>query len=400
MVLPGLFSADRLGRAARAFLTLPSWLQALCVYFASRFVALGIMLAVVRTQPESPWSSGPVTTLNDFLNFWDGGWYRRIAEEGYPSPLPADESGRVYQNAWAFYPLFPWLVRAAGAVTGEGFEVLAPVLSTVFAGAAAVALLALFRLLVTPGRAVTALAFVFFFPASPVLSTAYAESLTLLLQALALLLVVQRRYWWALGAVVLMDLSRPVGVAFSFFMLIHLISRFRRRREEPYPLSQVISSWGLGVLSCLAALLHPIHAWLRTGSLTAYTDTEAAWHTGDTRIFVQWLDAGTRWLGPVGPTAVAVLIGAMVLLLVSPAGRSMGRTLQQYCWGYGIYLLLFFSPQTSTARLFLPFFPLALALAHSRSWGMRAVVLGAFTVLQFFWVGWLWHFTPPYDLPP
>ncbi|WP_291791872.1 hypothetical protein [Brevibacterium sp.] len=400
VLLPRLFSRSALDRAARSFLTLPFWLQALSVFLVSRCVSLAIMAIVVRTQPEAPWSSGAVTTLNDFLNFWDGGWYSRVAQEGYPEELPTDGEGRVFQNAWAFYPLFPWLTRVLGGLTGVDFETVAPVLSTVCAGAASVVLLALFRHVTTPGRALTGLAFVLFFPASPVLGTAYAEALTLLLQACALLCVVQRRYWLALLPVVLMDLSRPVGVAFSFFMLIHLVSRFLRRAEDPYPRREVVSSWALGVLSCAAALLHPAHAWLRTGSFTAYTDTEAAWHTGQTRIFVQWLDAGTLWMGPAGPAVVVLLVVAMVLLLVSPAGRTMGRTLQQHCWGYGVYLLLFFTPQTSTARLFLPLFPFALALAYVRSWALRAVVLLAFTVLQLFWVGWLWHFTPPGDLPP
>lgn len=198
----------------------------------------------------------------------------------------------------------------------------------------------------------------------------------------------------------LLALSRPIGVAVSFFLLIHLIDRFRRRRTDPHPVGEAVAAWTLGVLSCVAALLHPLHAWIRTGSITAYTDTEAAWHTGETQILLQWVDAGERWLGPFSGLALVLLVGGMIALLVSPAGRTMGRTMQQFCWGYGIYLLLFFTPQTSTLRLLLPLFPLALALAASRSWAARAVVLGAFTVLQVVWVGWLWHFTPPADLPP
>src|SRR5699024_4872214 len=85
----------------------------------------------------------------------------------------------------------------------------------------------------------------------------------------------------ALPVVVLMDLSRPIGVAFSFFMLLHLIDRFVHRKSDPYPAAEVVRSWTLGVLSCAAALIHPVHAWLATGSMTAYTDTEAAWHTGE-----------------------------------------------------------------------------------------------------------------------
>ena len=399
-VLPGLFDRSRLVRAAQTALGLPFWLQALALYLVSRLVSLGIMAMVVRTQPDSPWTTGAETSLNDFLNFWDGGWYSTIAVEGYPDVLPVYETGAIAQSQWAFYPLFPLMVRDITALTGSEFAVVAPVVSTVFGAAAAIVILELFRTVTTHGRALTGLAFVLFFPASPILNTAYAESLTLLLQALVLLLVIRRRYLWAIGPVFLMDLSRPIGVAFAFFMLIHLISRFRRRSVEPYPIREVVSSWTLGVLSCVAALVHPIFAWIRTGSLTAYTDTEAAWHTGETRLVTQWVTAGERWLGPFSVLALCVLALSLILLLVSPAGRTMGRTLQQFCVGYGLYLLIFFTPQTSTLRLFLPLFPLALALAAARSWAVRAIVLAAFTILQIVWVGWLWHFTPPGDLPP
>lgn len=399
-ILPGVFDRGRMTRAAQAILLLPFWLQAFSVYLVSRIVSLGIMAMVVRTQPDSPWTTGTETSLNDFLNFWDGGWYETIAVEGYPDVLPVYATGEIAQNQWAFYPLFPMFVRDITWVTGSEFAVVAPVLSIVLGAIAAIVILELFRTVTTHGRALTGLAFVLFFPASPILSTAYAESLTLFLQALVLLLVIRRSYLWAIVPVFLMDLSRPIGVAFAFFMLLHLISRFRRRHEDPYPIAEVVASWTLGVLSCVAALVHPIYAWIRTGSLTAYTDTEASWHTGETRFVIQWVTAGERWLGPFSVLALIVLALALIALLVSPAGHTMGRTLQQFCVGYGLYILIFFTPQTSTVRLFLPLFPLALALAAGRSWAVRGIVLVTFTILQIVWVGWLWHFSPPSDLPP
>ena len=38
---------------------------------------------------------------------WDGQWYRRIAEVGYPLHLPMGPDGHVAMNTWAFYPLYP-----------------------------------------------------------------------------------------------------------------------------------------------------------------------------------------------------------------------------------------------------------------------------------------------------
>lgn len=405
--LPGItlvnevFDSSRFHRLGVLFLSLPIWLQALTVYLASRIVSISIFAAVLQRQEPANWSSSPVTTtLNDYLNFWDGGWYSRVANEGYPSVLPTGDDGRVLENQWAFYPLQPALVSDLAQLTGLSYEVIAPLLSTLAAGLASIVILALFRKYVNPGQAVTGLAFVMFFPPSAVFSTGYAEALTLLLQVLALFLIIERRYLVAIPVVFLMDLSRPIGVAFSFFMLLHLIDRFLRRKEDPYPAAEVVRSWTLGVLSCVAALVHPIHAWIVTGSLTAYTDTEAAWHTGQSTYFVQWLAQANNLAGPFGPILLFGLIAAMVALIFSPAGAKMGRTLQLFCLGYGVYLLIFFTPQTSTLRLLLPLFPMALTLSLVRSRGYRVAVIAAFIVLQIVWIGYLWHFTPPADLPP
>lgn len=398
---PEVFSSSRLSRWSTLFLTLPVWVQAVAVYFVSRVVSISIFAAVLKRQDPANWSSSPVTTtLNDFLNFWDGGWYSRVAEEGYPRSLPVDEAGAVMENQWAFYPLHPEVVDYISTMTGVSYEVISPIISTIAAGFASIVILALFRRYVDPGQALTGLALVVFFPPAAIFSTGYAESLTLLLQAGALLLIVERRYLSAIPVVFLMDLSRPIGVAFSFFMLLHLIDRFANRRRDPYPAAEVARSWILGVLSCVAALVHPVHAWSATGSITAYTDTEAAWHTGESTYLVQWLAQANSLIGPLGPVLLFVVIAGMLALIFSPAGARMGRTMQYFCLAYGVYLLIFFTPQTSTLRLLLPLFPMALTLSLVRSRGYRAALLCAFILLQIVWVAYLWHFTPPADLPP
>ena len=86
--------------------------------------------------------------------------------------------------------------------------------------------------------------------------------------------------------------------------------------------------------------------------------------------------------------------------ILSPAGAAMGRVCRQFTLAYGVYLLLFFTPQTSTLRLMLPMFPFALILAQSRSWTARFAILTASIVFQIVWVAYLWKFTPPADFPP
>ena len=78
-------------------------------------------------------------SVADILGSWDSVWYRRIAEGGYPLPLPADpDTGRLTYSAWAFYPGFPLLVRGL-MLTGLPFGVAAVALNLAL-GALAVVL--------------------------------------------------------------------------------------------------------------------------------------------------------------------------------------------------------------------------------------------------------------------
>ncbi|MFF2149491.1 hypothetical protein ACFVWU_43790, partial [Kitasatospora sp. NPDC058190] len=59
----------------------------------------------------------------DVLGTWDGVWYQRIAENGYDPqliPLHGWPLATYYENSAAFFPLYPWLMRLVGAVTGLG----------------------------------------------------------------------------------------------------------------------------------------------------------------------------------------------------------------------------------------------------------------------------------------
>ena len=75
---------------------------------------------------------------------WDGQWYHEIAELGYPDPIPTDPvTGKVVQNPWAFYPMFPMLSRLVMRATGANFYVAGALLSTVVG---AIAVVLMFRL--------------------------------------------------------------------------------------------------------------------------------------------------------------------------------------------------------------------------------------------------------------
>ena len=400
--LPGSGLAER----AAAW---PWWLQVSLIYIAARIVSACIFMAAALHQGVNPWYS-PSPGYWEFIAIWDGHWYAQAADNGYPSVLPLNSDGSVAENTWAFYALFPALGRGLSLLTGlETLPALTIVALLAGLGAALVVFL-LFREFADRGTALWGVVFFAAFPVSAVLQVPYAEPLNLLLLAAALLLVVRRRYLAAMPVVVLMCLSRPTGVPFAAMAGIFLVRqcwlKFVRGRAEtpagrgaaggvpggPPDNKELAALAGLTVVSVAAALAWPLLAWVRTGDLRAYTRTETAWRGDDLVPFKPWFDTGQMLFGPVlGVMAPFLFAGLFALLLMSPPVRAIGTELRLWCACYMGYLLVFLHPQTSTFRLLLPLFPLALGAALlSRSRAYRGTVTVMFTLLQIVWIVWLW----------
>jgi hypothetical protein len=108
-----------------------------------------------------------------------------------------------------------------------------------------------------------------------------------------------------------------------------------------------------------------------------------------------WFDTGRFLFGPIlGVLAPFALVAVVVLYLTSARVRLIGVELRLWCAAYALYLLAFLYPQSSTFRMMLPFFPLAVAgAALSRSRAYRGTVLVMFVLLQIVWVVWLWDWS-------
>ncbi|BDZ40932.1 hypothetical protein GCM10025865_02310 [Paraoerskovia sediminicola] len=256
----------------------PWWVQVLAVYGAARAVSAVVLMTVAAHQVENLWTPASPSYSDWTGLMWDSSWYRTISEDGYPETLPRGDDGTVQQNPWAFYPLYPMLVRAGTALTGLGWEVLAPTLSLLLGAAA---MLVVHRLVSTADRAVArrpglplaTVAVVSLFPSSPVLQTAYTEGLALLLVAVTLYLIVRRQYEWAAASVLLLGLSRGVALPMACVVVWHGAMRAREwwstrgeRRDGWW-----VDPLRITVLLCatvLSGVLWQLVASWRTGSPT------------------------------------------------------------------------------------------------------------------------------------
>jgi hypothetical protein len=377
------------------------------VYGLTRLWVAGIIIVAARGQVPNMWTSAHPGYFDMGVQ-WDGSWYREIAAHGYPHALPYDAQGNLQQNALAFYPAYPFLVRGVMDVSGLSFPVAGAMTSLVLGALAMLVIYQLFKRYVGPKAALVGMLVVAVFPASPVLQISYTEAFALLLLALALLLLVQRRYVVALPVVLALALTRPVVLPFAAVVLVHFLLRWRHHRRDPFPPRQVASVIGLGLVSAASAGLWPFIAWQLTGVRSAYSLTAGTWRSaGKVEYFHPWWFIATYLIDNQVYAAGALIgLGALILVAVlGPWARPLGPELRTWCLAYSAYLAAVLEPWTSIFRYALLLFPLALlGLSPVRRPRLRAGIVGlvivAFMVGQVVWVFWLLKFVPPTDYPP
>lgn len=196
----------------------------LLLYAATRIGQL--LLIDWMTPPDGP-------GLRDQLLEWDGGWFIRVATDGYAHGYSYDDSGHLVGNGLAFFPLYPLLIRAVAA-TGLSPQTAALAVSWLASAVAAV----LLHLLATSlysrrvGYALVVLACAQ--PMSVVFSMAYSEGLFLALAA-GMLLAAHRQSWLAAGALGLATaLTRPTGAAAALALAVAALTA-RAPRERALP---------------------------------------------------------------------------------------------------------------------------------------------------------------------
>ena len=166
---------------------------------------------------------------------------------------------------------------------------------------------------------------------------------------------------------------------------------------SPLPLSSKDRLWLFvtAAVTCAAALTWPLLAWIATGRMSAYVDTETAWRGVDLAPFEAWINRSASFGG--AHAGVIGLFGVLVLslcVLSWPQLRQLGRLTWMWCVCYWVYLLIFFDPSSSVFRMLLMVAPLAWAVAVKLSKRPRAAlaVLTVGVISQVLWVAWVWDY--------
>lgn len=295
------------------------------------------------------------------LSQGDGEWYLDIAQHGYdPGPFTSDQ-----QKNWAFFPLYPLLIRSLVTLgVPSDPEAAGILLSHAFA---LVAMVLVWKLTEEISDTATARRTVFYmsaFPTSIFFSAVSNMAITLLLFSASLYFLLHERFGWASLTAGLAALARGQGVflVFPFALSIYSLRRGMpaRIRAAPYLLAAPIALGGF-----------MLYMWRHTGNAFATTDILAAWD----REFAPVWEPVSRFLrspvmvGYYGWDLVPVNVAVAVVALgvVPLVFRRFGAIVGAYTLAMVLGAVSYSSLQAAD-RYVLTAFPIFMLLA---AWGRQ-----------------------------
>jgi hypothetical protein len=303
----------------------------------------------------------------------DAWFYHQIAITGYEA---ASLNG-VPKNTWAFFPVYPLLVRALGGGGDTSFAIVAVLTSNIALLAALFAVAAAGRALGTPDDDVErATWYLALFPTSYFLSLPMTESLFLLLSATTFLAAARQR-WWAAGILgALSSATRVIGICLLPALLLLPLQRKQRLSKQQLWLLVI----PLGLLTFATFL------YTRTGDPLAFVHAQVLWgRTSSARFAMSFPNTGLVLSKPWN--FVALNAAAAILMFAAGVWFLVRRQ-----WSYATYTLLSVAVPLSSgsvqslARYALVDFPLFYWLAGTCQTPTRDRALtAAFVAL----LGWL-----------
>jgi hypothetical protein len=255
---------------------------ALAPFIVSRAAVVATGFVAVSTfgfNPPRPWRALSNDVLDLFAR-WDSGWYHGIASSGYGAAFNPQ-----HENAIAFFPGLPILMRVSGGVLDVDLWIAGILVVTVSFLAALTYLYRLARLDLAPEQARASLMFLAFYPFAFCYSAVLTESVFLLAAAATFYYVRRDRFLSAALFGLLAGLLRPNGFLLSVPLgLMALIPAARAWGWLPAAPGGEATSWRrLFVQLAVAAapvagmLSYAAHLNALTGDPFAFVAAQQAW---------------------------------------------------------------------------------------------------------------------------
>ena len=292
------------------------------VFFSVAVWALLHALTIILVYNLEP-SRYPFGVNEPIFRYWDAAHYTSITVLGYFSTL------------WAFYPLYPLLVRffapaiglqsrpeIAGAILSAGIFVLFCVLLGKLAQRSNEG-----SRWLTP---VTAGGWVFFLfsPASYIFHTNHTESLFLILSFGAFWTAWKGQWKRAALLAGLCALTRNQGVLVAIAIALHLSLQQKDWHKR------ISIFLGSGLISFLLFALYPLYQYIKTGSPFTFLKVQGHWRNVDS--FYGWI--GTLWYA--NPWQSPHMVDHLHLLFFFLLSGTAAYFLKRKQYALGLYTFL------------------------------------------------------------
>ena len=361
--------------------TLRRYAPLIAAFAVSRLViavaALLVEAGVIVTNPRL--LHGDPAPILRSLTTWDGDWFVGIARNGYH----LEAFGDTGYHDYAFFPLYPMLVRVLAVPWPNLVGLIAIALNFVLFAIALVLLVRLARPHLGEARAIRAAALLALFPFSFVYTMAYSETLTLILIVLSFLAV---EHGYAGRAGIAFGLASLTRAQSAFFLVPLLLAA----RKQPGPRLRWLAL-GLGPLATLSYIV-----WVAffTGSWNGYFGSYAAWGRNTGGAAAGSGSVATALAGPL-----ALYFAALMILLMFAVGLFVFARRDRIPFEYmvipaiALIMLLVSGSLEAVGRVVLLSFPYSWILAsrqHAAWWYgwpvLSVTLLAIFSTLTF--AGW------------
>jgi Mannosyltransferase (PIG-V) len=289
------------------------------------------------------------------LGRWDGKWFLRAAEHGWPSHLPLLH-GHVAANTIAFFPLFPLTIRWLSDATTLSPLTSGVIISIVTGLTAVLAVGVLVRQIVGPEKAARATLLFALFPGTFVFSLIYSEGIVITCVALGILCLLRRRWWLAglLGLVA--TATSPVALAFALSCAWCAVRMAWKDRSVRPLVAPILAP--LGFVAYMAWL------WRHTGNLNAWRLTEkGGWKS--TLSFSYPIHIVTKFFSnPLSPTETGQILMAGTVVTVIGAVLALRQRQAAPVLIYGLgaaFIAAISSPVGLRPRFIMLAFPIVIA---------------------------------------
>jgi hypothetical protein len=326
------------------------------------------------------------------LDQWDAQWFTRIADEGYRpyrGELGTTTEGRTEAYSYAFFPLYPLLLRAVNALVGA-VETSAFLVTQVLLLAGFASVYWLVARWYSADLAVRTAWLLFLHPFSIFYRSYFSEGLFLLLLVLALDALRLERLVRAGVTVGLLAATRLVGVAGGVALALQALPAWRSGRLAARK-----------AVVALAAVAAPVAAyallcWIQTGNPLFFMKVRSAWYWGHMPPFATLRTmlnfASIPWHG-MHYSRVDVLSIVLSGVLLALARKWLPRS----WWTFSLLLWLipiFTTDTMSAARYQVVNLPLFVFAAEKLPSPWYELLLGgcaaALFAVSLYFVNWYW----------